>query len=518
VFNVKAPPYNAKGDGLTDDTTAIQGAINTAKGANGGIVFLPPGTYLVSSNLDFTSVGLGGKGVTFRGANMSPATSLKWIGSSGGTVILAKSVGYSTFEDFQIDGNSLASVGIDYTAQNSIGGSQANIFRNIKIVNTIANTTTGVVHVGSATNDQVSETTFDHVDVFVPAGGNGWYQEGSQTINLRYRNSLLSGAWNYGMKFVSGDVYVKDCDFQRQSGFATVADIDVEPTADWVLLDHNYSELSTIGAPAYAFPSGSRYWPTKIVQNAISWASASPFTLIDYEQKGALTIRENSLYANGTTAIATVYVGSNADDVDITQNYFYPNQVGININGSARIAAYQRSQGSYGSVDFGPYRPITGYRFVSRSANAAQYGQVGLAYNDWVAFRNYANTTEISGLKVSPIGYNVVQVGDSYGAATAGPFTINGGTAIGKHLSATASLSPGTPGAVPGCSADVSLTVTGAAVGNTVFIGLPGSAVAGQVYSAWVDSADTVKIRWCQLSGTAASPVSGTYRADVWQH
>ena len=56
VINVKDAPYNAKGDGTTDDTTAIQTAINYARD-NGGSVFIPVGTYIVSSlTLDYTSV------------------------------------------------------------------------------------------------------------------------------------------------------------------------------------------------------------------------------------------------------------------------------------------------------------------------------------------------------------------------------------------------------------------------------------------------------------------------------
>ena len=48
VFNVKDPPFGAKGDGLTDDASAIQKAFTAATQAGGGVVFLPPGTYRVS--------------------------------------------------------------------------------------------------------------------------------------------------------------------------------------------------------------------------------------------------------------------------------------------------------------------------------------------------------------------------------------------------------------------------------------------------------------------------------------
>ena len=59
VVNVKDAPYNAKGDGVTDDTTAIQKALS--KYANGNkIIYLPKGTYLVSDKLEWPS-GRGGQ-------------------------------------------------------------------------------------------------------------------------------------------------------------------------------------------------------------------------------------------------------------------------------------------------------------------------------------------------------------------------------------------------------------------------------------------------------------------------
>lgn len=60
VYNVK--DYGAKGDGTTDDTTAIQNTYNAAA-VNGGIMFLPPAIYKISS-LSFTS-----KIVKISGAN-----------------------------------------------------------------------------------------------------------------------------------------------------------------------------------------------------------------------------------------------------------------------------------------------------------------------------------------------------------------------------------------------------------------------------------------------------------------
>jgi hypothetical protein len=51
LYLATAAPYNAKGDGVTDNTTAIQNALNQAGTDGGGIVFLPPGKYKVLGHL-----------------------------------------------------------------------------------------------------------------------------------------------------------------------------------------------------------------------------------------------------------------------------------------------------------------------------------------------------------------------------------------------------------------------------------------------------------------------------------
>lgn len=56
--------HGAKGDGVTNDATAIQAAV-TALPSTGGTVYFPPGTYLVS-----TGITCGGKVVKFKGAGM----------------------------------------------------------------------------------------------------------------------------------------------------------------------------------------------------------------------------------------------------------------------------------------------------------------------------------------------------------------------------------------------------------------------------------------------------------------
>jgi hypothetical protein len=61
VVNVTDAPYNAAGDGTTDDTAAIQAALDDYPSAN-KIIYLPDGTYLVSDTIEWPDGGESGGG------------------------------------------------------------------------------------------------------------------------------------------------------------------------------------------------------------------------------------------------------------------------------------------------------------------------------------------------------------------------------------------------------------------------------------------------------------------------
>lgn len=88
--------------------------------------------------------------------------------------------------------------------------------------------------------------------------------------------------------------------------------------------------------------------------------------------------------------------------------------------------------------------------------------------------------------------------------------TVGGGTAFTKELSSTATLD--FPSTLAGASADLTITVTGAAVGDVAWASPSTTLEANVVWSAWVSATNTVTVRI--LCGQAADPASRAW--TVW--
>lgn len=111
--------YGAKGDGVTDDATALQNALNAAALAGGGIVFLPRGTYIVGTTITVPA------NVRLEGAGWM-TTILKAKNSSN--IVVLEGANYATtgtkngaIEHLAIDGNKAnnsSTVGLKFQSQN----------------------------------------------------------------------------------------------------------------------------------------------------------------------------------------------------------------------------------------------------------------------------------------------------------------------------------------------------------------------------------------------------------------
>lgn len=151
VYNVKS--YGALGNGVANDTAAIQSALDAAYAAGGGTVYLPAATYIVNPN-----PGLQVKtNVVLRGAG--PASILKLINGStrNDNIVKSESWTNSYVADLTIDGNRTNQAGTPgaYTyTQYGIyfGGTTNSGVQNVTVKNT-----TGVgIHMYNSTAAIVS--------------------------------------------------------------------------------------------------------------------------------------------------------------------------------------------------------------------------------------------------------------------------------------------------------------------------------------------------------------------------
>lgn len=96
-----------------------------------------------------------------------------------------------------------------------------------------------------------------------------------------------------------------------------------------------------------------------------------------------------------------------------------------------------------------------------------------------------------------------------------GSLTIASTTPIVGAKSATATLD--FPSIAALASSDLTITVTGAAVNDSVMLGLPAIPAAGIVFFGFVSASNTVTIRAMNITALSVNPASATYRATVIQ-
>jgi len=147
VFNVRA--YGATGDGATDDYAAFASAI-AAIGASGGILYLPPGVYVVNTTLAITNpISIIGCGPTitslFRTSGTtdvltySQVTGVRLAGltidgnSLAGRCIYADRINQSTLANLIIRGPTDFGVEIGTVSASANDGSSYNTFSNVNI-------------------------------------------------------------------------------------------------------------------------------------------------------------------------------------------------------------------------------------------------------------------------------------------------------------------------------------------------------------------------------------------------
>jgi hypothetical protein len=311
AINVKLPPYGAKGDGTTDDTAAIQKAIDEWQGS-GRTIVLPAGTYLVSAPLRYTPAkghgynNLRGAGVTKTtirlkddtftdGAKPLPVLSLGFNGKPDGKGVHADWFN-NNVTDFTIDtgrGNAGA-IALQYYSNN------AGALRDVALVSRDAKGLIGLdlgyadqngpclvkgisidgfatgVRSGATVNSQTAE----HVTVS-NCSQVGW-ENGGQCVSIR--GLKVSGT---GAGFVSkfGVVALVDCEFTGTGAAKELPAVSSGETLFARNIKTSGYKLAIENKRKNDTPTASADGP-----NVEEWVSTAPLTLFPVAKPRSLNL------------------------------------------------------------------------------------------------------------------------------------------------------------------------------------------------------------------------------------
>lgn len=323
VVNVR--DFGATGDGVTDDTAAIQSALNLFGVATSrtGSVYIPLGEYKITQTLVYEgnpTFGIHIYGAV--GGTYGPTGSrLVWAGASGGTMLYCLGMNGSTIDNLEFNGNGVAHTGLHIDATNAdvppgSAGSSNNVLRRLTIGGILGVDSAAIAfgHAAPAPS-QVSEIDMENLVLVGDALGNSYYGiktwEAGNTKNFKVRGAVISG-FRYGVDwskasgvFLAQGIILSNTvisDFRHGTGVLQLSSVESE----------NSNTRFVVGT------TGSN--PGSLVIQGSSWEGAAPSDdyVIDYT--GSITLIGNTFY-NYRTGSSYPKVKVANVDMAFTNNY-----------------------------------------------------------------------------------------------------------------------------------------------------------------------------------------------------
>jgi hypothetical protein len=185
---ISVKDFGATGNGSTDDTTAIQAAINS--NTNGISVYFPQGVYLINATIVLptsTAVKLYGDGFNPQETtNPTKGSIVKWNGSANGTMFSANTSDGSNLSglvvrDLRIEGNNIASIGMIIGATGA--HPQQQYFENVQFRNFAFNGTDACLDLAGGSYSKYGVADSNFINVLIDGGARA-LRVSSQQLNF----------------------------------------------------------------------------------------------------------------------------------------------------------------------------------------------------------------------------------------------------------------------------------------------------------------------------------------------
>lgn len=226
VVNVKDPPYNAVGDGVTDDTSAIQAALNVG----GRVVRLPAGSYAIGAtsltiptNVSLVGDGMENTTIIYTGTGSAiQTTNTKWVqlrdftldgaGTSGTSV---RGINMNGCWNFRISNVRIEGITPTLGASIRVGMGNSNWGSFNWIIDGIDSPDGQLVLVGNDGSNQITTGTIIGT----------WFKQYSHTwgSSIVYVNAIAENFTGVGFDFVSYDQITMICCDIEGSGATGIA-------------------------------------------------------------------------------------------------------------------------------------------------------------------------------------------------------------------------------------------------------------------------------------------------------
>jgi hypothetical protein len=370
---VNVMDFGAKGDGSTDDTAAIQAAINSLTSATltGGILFFPTGFFIVTSALTIT------KGISVLGSGIGVGSG---TGNSGGTVIRSTAAAGDVFTVSCADAVIFENIAIDSTVtkaantagirlQGSSGSGSINKRSKLDKLK-ISNMYDAVVFDGASDVVIHACDILDYISVGIYSKQTGATDAGQSLIHgcviwdqnlgtsqacIRYDkggdlkivgNKLLGS--QYGFRMVlddgpTGTLLFSSNSFEQQT--INCADFKQATTGktfgNLAMIGNEFSILAVSSAQgAVNVQAGiSSLWISNIVvsNNVFNMGTTQAQPHINIQDGNGVMVSNNVMTNLGNSGPTAISVGGNATNVQVLNNIItaYPTgkyAAGLNVN------------------------------------------------------------------------------------------------------------------------------------------------------------------------------------------